>query len=307
MKSVLAADLGGTKIRFALVTEDGRIVGARKLPSTRVRAEFLAAMDAALAAIVAERPADVAEPSAIGVGLAGVVAVDGRSIRYAPNLPLDDFPLVPHLEGRLHVPAFLLNDGRASALGEYARGAAAGRDPLLVLFFGTGIGIGIVVDGRVYAGANNAAGEVGHTVHVPGGRVCACGRRGCFEAYCGGGPMTARAAAELGARPAMQQWTVGALVEAATRDAGAAAILDEARVAAGAMVASLCTLINPATVVLGGGVLVGWPALRRDIERFTREWCTPPVTEHLTFVPSALESDAILLGAAAATGAFVSA
>jgi glucokinase len=304
MKSALAADLGGTKVRFALVSEDGRLWGARKLPTPRDRAGLLTAIDESFAAIAAERPAELDEPSAIGVGLAGVVAADGARVSHAPNLALDDFALVAHLEARWQLPTALLNDGRASALGEYAHGEAKGNDPLLVLFFGTGIGIGLVVDGRPYRGVNNAAGEVGHTIHVPGGEPCSCGRRGCYEAYCGGKPIGERARRELGSPPGPGGWSLAAILEAAERDERARRIITQARVAAGAMVASLCTLLNPAAVVLGGGVLQGWPALRGEIERASREWCTRAVTERLRFVRSALESDAILLGAAAASGAF---
>jgi glucokinase len=302
MRSALTADLGGTKVRFALVSEDGRILGVRRLATPRDRVALLAAIDDAFGAIVGERPPDVDEPAAIGVGLAGVVAPDGARVLHAPNLALDDFPLVAHLEERWRLPVSLLNDGRASALGEYAHGAAKGSDPLLVLFFGTGIGIGLVAEGRVYRGASNAAGEVGHTIHVPGGEPCSCGRRGCYEAYCGGKPIAARARRELGPAAA-GDWNVAAVLAAAEHDERAANIIAQARTAAGAMVASLCTLLNPAAVVLGGGVLQGWPELRGAIEHACREWCTKAVTRDLRFVPSALESDAILLGAAAATRA----
>ncbi len=168
-------------------------------------------------------------------------------------MPVDGFLLAEHLETRHGLQVALLNDGRASAWGEYLRGHAKSRDPLLALFFGTGIGIGLMVHGRPYTGAGSAAGEIGHTLHIPGGRRCTCGRLGHYEAYCGGRPMVERAALELGPLP-------------------------------------------------GGGVLQGWPELREKIEAFTREHCTPEVTRELSFVPSLGGSDAILWGAAAATG-----
>jgi glucokinase len=245
----------------------------------------------------------VEQPAAIGVGTAGVVTADGGRIAYAPNLPLDGFALADHLRATHGLPAVLINDGRASVLGEYRHGYAKGRDPLLALFFGTGIGIGLIVGGTPYGGATNAAGEIGHTVHVPRGRACSCGRLGCYEAYCGGGPMCRRAAGELGAAPnGGPTWTVGDIVAAAERSAAARQILDDAAQAAEALVASACTLLNPAAVVLGGGMLKGWPALRARIERATFEWCSDIVKQDLVFVPSRGESDAILWGAAVATG-----
>jgi glucokinase len=306
MKTVLAADLGGTKSRFALVDHDLGVHGASVQPTPKRRGELLALIDAEFARL--RRPgtarSDDEEPRALGLGVAGVVRPDCRTLLRTPNLPLAGFDLGTHLEQQHGLPATLINDGRASCWGEYLRGHARARDPLLVLFFGTGIGIGLIAGGSPYGGATNAAGEVGHTVHVPGGRLCPCGNRGCYEAYCGGGPMATRAAEEIAPEPpGGGSWNVAALLAAAADgDARATRIIAEARTAAGAMVASLCTLLNPAAVVLGGGVLRGWPALAADIEDFTRTWCTPPVTETLEFVPSLGESDAILWGAAMATG-----
>src|SRR5262249_21046948 len=140
---------------------------------------------------------------------------------------------------------------------------------------------------------------------IPGGRRCVCGNRGCYEAYCGGGPISARAEEDLGPA-ASGRWTVDVLLRIADQDARAKQILDDAERAAGAMVAGPCTLRNPAAVVLGGGLLLGWPALATKVEDFTRSWCTDAVKRHLVFKPSLGGSDAILWGAAKATGRFES-
>jgi glucokinase len=305
MRTVLAGDLGGTKCRFALVGEDFGLRGVQHVATVRERGAFLAAMDAAIAAILAQRPADCEPPSAAGFGTAGVIPRHGRGIDYAPNLPLDGFPLADHVQQRFGLPTSLVNDGRASAWGEFLRGHAVGRDPLLCLFFGTGIGIGTIVDGRPYAGATNAAGEIGHTTFVPGGRRCPCGGAGHFEAYCGGRAITERAAAEIGAGPA-GGWTVGAVVACAATDgeraAAARRILAAAETSAAVLVANACTLLNPGAVVLGGGVLSGWPALHQSIVDHVRAHTSTLIHRELVFVPSLGGSDAILWGAAAATG-----
>lgn len=307
MKTVLTGDLGGTKCRFALLAQDLSVHAVRQVPTPTDRAVFLRMLEVELAAIIAaDRPVGWEAPAALGIGTAGVITKDADVIGDAPNLPLDGYALADHLERVLGLRTTLINDGRASALGEYRYGHAAGRDPLLCLFFGTGIGIGWVVNERPYEGHTNAAGEVGHVLHLPGGRLCPCGRNGCYEAYCGGGPMVERAAAELGdpGGAAPGKWTVGGIVAAAEHSAAARAILDDARRAAGALVASLCTLLNPGAVVLGGGMLQGWPALRGEIESFVRSWCAAIITTELRFVESKGESDAIFWGAADATGAF---
>jgi glucokinase len=308
LRSVLAGDLGGTKCRFALVSEDFAVHRVQKVPTVRERGPFLEAFDHALATVVNDLPPGLEAPTAVGIGTAGVIPRDGASIVRAPNLPLDGFPLAQHVKQRFGIPATLINDGRASAFGEYLRGHAVARDPLLCLFFGTGIGIGLIVDGQPYGGATNAAGEIGHTMFRPGGRRCACGAPGHFEAYCGGRAITERAAVEVVAASgsASGTWTVGAVVAAAAGKGAAAeaarAILDDAASAACTMVANACTVLNPSAVVLGGGVLAGWPQLSQRIETHVRESTSRSIHEGLLFVPSLGGSDAILWGAAAATG-----
>jgi len=303
MRTVLAGDLGGTKCRFALITEDYGVHATQRVDTVRDRGPFLERMQAALEAVLEQGRSDGLEPpAAVGIGAAGVVGNDGEALGDPPNLPLGGFPLRTWLQDRMDAPVTLLNDGRASAWGEYLRGHASGQDPMLCLFFGTGIGIGLIADGKPYGGAGNAAGEIGHTIYRPGGRVCPCGGVGHFEAYCGGRAITERAAEALGARP--DGWNVGAVVRAA--DAGQAAareILDDAATAAIAMVANAATLLNPAAVVLGGGVLSGWPDLRSRIVDGVRRDTDPLIHSSLRFVDSLGGSDAILWGAAAATGA----
>lgn len=302
MRTVVAGDLGGTKCRFALIDETLGVHGAVRIDTSRDRATFLQRLQDAVQQVLAARPPGCEPPTAFGIGTAGVIPVGGRVVHRAPNLPLDDFDLAGHCEQAFGLPTTVLNDGRASAWGEYVRGHARARDPLLCLFFGTGIGIGLMVDGKPYGGAANAAGEIGHTIHVPGGRRCPCGGLGHFEAYCGGRAIIERAAQEIGPAPVDGAWDVGDVVQ---HDSDAArAILADAEQAACVMVANACTLLNPSAVVLGGGVLKGWPALRTRIETFVRATCSRPITADLTFVESLGGSDAILHGAAHATLAF---
>ncbi|MDO8348853.1 MAG: ROK family protein [Planctomycetota bacterium] len=302
MQTVLAGDLGGTKCRFALVSADFGVHRVQHVATVRERAPFLHEFDRAIAAVLADLPPGLERPTTAAFGTAGVIPVHGRSIDKAPNLPLDGYQLAEHVEQRFSLRTTLLNDGRASAWGEFLRGHAVQRDPLLCLFFGTGIGIGLIVGGRPYQGATNAAGEIGHTVFLPGGRRCPCGALGHLEAYCGGRAITERAAAEVGQAPE-SSWTVGAVVHAADQGNGAArAILADAESAACTLVQNACTLLNPSAVVLGGGVLSGWPALRDRIVDHVRRCTSPLIHQDLLFVDSLGGSDAILWGAAAATG-----
>ncbi len=298
--AVLAADLGGTKCRVARVDAAFNVHDAVLIDTVMDRSVFLEALDAAVVQVLAGAPKD-SRPTACGVGTAGLVGLDGSTIGPSPNVPLGDFNLGAHLaSGHGLDRVVVLNDGRASALGESLRGAAKGKNPLLALFFGTGIGIGMVFDGKSFAGAGNAAGEIGHTPYIRGGRTCVCGRAGCYEAYCGG-----RAIEQRGreAAPGATIRGVGdVLALAAEGHAGAQQVLAEAEAAAGALVAGAATLLNPGAVVLGGGLVGGWSGFAERVEASAREWVSAAVSDSLVFERSMGGSDAILWGAAAAAG-----
>lgn len=307
MRTVLTADLGGTKCRFALVDENYGVHAVQRIDTVRDREQFLSRMKGAVEKVLDASRAhpDLEPPLAFGVGAAGVVDPAGKSLGDPPNLPLGGFPLTDWFQEQSGLPVTLVNDGRASAWGEYLRGHAAGRDPLLCLFYGTGIGIGLIVDGKPFAGGSNAAGEIGHTVYRPNGRTCPCGRPGHFEAYCGGRAITERAAEEIGDADD-GHWTVGDVVTTADGDgeraAAARRILDDARDAACTVFGNAIMLLNPRAAVLGGGVLSGWPGLREALVRHVHEALDPVYHENLEVVETMGGSDAILWGSAAATG-----
>ena len=148
MRTVLAGDLGGTKCRYALVGEDFSVHRVQHVATIRDREPFLAGMDRAVAAILQDLPPGLERPTAAGFGTAGVVPRGGQSIDRAPNLPLDGFPLASHVQRRFGLPTTLLIVGRASALGEFLRGHAVGRDPLLCLFFFADVAPGGCSGGR---------------------------------------------------------------------------------------------------------------------------------------------------------------
>jgi len=298
--AALAFDLGGTKIRAALVDREGNILHHMRIPTPKDREGILEAFREGARRMM-EKGGDRFRLVGTGVGTAGAIApgADG-TIHYAPNLPLDGFPLGKELAAFCPRPVTVLNDGRAAALGEYSFGRLRGKDPMVCLFYGTGVGIGVIVEGKVLSGAANAAGEVGHTIFRPEGPRCRCGKRGCFEALCGGGPMVERAAREIGPAPEGGEWTVGGIVaEARKGNAAAWRILSQALEAFQVVTANLVTLFNPAALILGGGVLQGWPELYGLVEEGIRVHCLSPVKDTYQMALSELGSDAILKGAAA--------
>lgn len=172
-------DVGGTNIEVGLVAEDHRVLERAKAPTPD------GGPQAVLDTIVALVGSLGTGPVAVGVGVPGVVHLG--EVLTVPNLPSWDDPvdLRGALGGQLGVPVAFGNDANVGLLGEWLAGAATGCRTVLGVWMGTGIGGALVIDGRPFDGAGGAAGEIGHIVVRAGGALCACGRRGCVEAYAG--------------------------------------------------------------------------------------------------------------------------
>lgn len=207
---------------------------------------------------------------AIGIACAGQIDPMTGAVIYAPNLGWRDVPLAARLREAFGVPVIVENDVRAAAWGEFVAGGREGS--LVATFIGTGVGSGAVLDGKLWRGAGNAAGEIGHTQVVPDGLPCRCGRQGCLEQYVSGSGFQRRLAATV------QKGRASRLVEAyggdpsrlTARDVYAAAMAHDevAREfwsdAVGFLTmatANYVTLLNPSVLVLGGGVIETVPAL----------------------------------------------
>ena len=213
-----------------------------------------------------------APPSAIGIACAGQIEPVTGAVVEAPNLGWRDIPLGDELRRAFGVPVAVENDVRAAAWGEFRFGAGQGVDSVVVVFVGTGVGSGAVLNGRLWRGAGNAAGEVGHTEVVRGGVPCPCGARGCLERYVAGSGLQQRLADGLavGTPTTLAQRSDGdparltALMvyeAAAEGDRYAGKLWDDAEVYLSQALANYVTLVNPAVLVLGGGVIETVPAL----------------------------------------------
>jgi glucokinase len=208
----------------------------------------------------------------VGVACAGQIHPRTGTVVYAPNLNWHDVPLAATLRNALGVPVVVENDVRAAAWGEFRFGAGLGVSSLLAVFVGTGVGSGAVLDGALWRGANNGAGEIGHTQVVWDGLACPCGRRGCLEQYVSGSGFQRRLAQGLaaGARTRLIAATAGdpsrltakMVREAAeSGDAFAGQLWDEAERYLTLAVANYVTLFDPDALVLGGGVIETVPRL----------------------------------------------
>ena len=182
----IGVDLGGTNIAAGLVDENYKIVRKKSVPTGADRAPELIVADMAklCRTICEEAKVDLSEVVSVGIATPGIANHDTGVVEYANNLPFINFPIASMLSERFeNKPVYIENDANAAALGEAVAGAAKGTRSSVMITLGTGVGGGIIIDGRVYSGFNYAGAELGHIVIEHDGRQCSCGRKGCWEAY----------------------------------------------------------------------------------------------------------------------------
>ena len=182
----IGVDLGGTNIAAGLVDENYQIVCKKSVPTGAERAPecIVADMAALCLSLCEEQGVGMAEVVSVGIASPGIANHDTGVVEYANNLPFKQFPIGPMLSEKLGgKKVYLENDANAAAWGEAIAGAAKGTSNSVMITLGTGVGGGIIIDGKVYSGFNYAGAELGHIVIEHNGRQCSCGRRGCWEAY----------------------------------------------------------------------------------------------------------------------------
>lgn len=181
----LGIDLGGTNIVAAVVNEKYEIVSEAKNPTLCPRPWKEILDDVAKTAVEAANLANlkISDFAFVGIGSPGVISVETGTVIVAVNLGFENVPLTKYLSEKLGVPVILENDANAAAFGEYKAGKAKNTTNFVALTIGTGIGSGVVLDGKIYRGNNGIAGELGHSVIKLGGRQCSCGRKGCIDVY----------------------------------------------------------------------------------------------------------------------------
>ncbi|MFF5937993.1 ROK family protein [Streptomyces sp. NPDC012508] len=299
---VAALDFGGTKIAGALVDGAGGLLvrAQRPTPAREDGETVMRAVEAVLADLAASPLWDSAH--AVGIGSAGPVDASAGTVSPV-NVPgWRGFPLVERVQrvsgGR---PVTLVGDGVAMTAAEHWQGAARGHDNALCLVVSTGVGGGLVLDGRVHPGPTGNAGHIGHISVDLDGDPCACGGRGCVERIASG-PQIARRALENGWRPGPDGDTSAAAVAAAAQ-AGepiAVASFERAAQALAAGIAATATLVEIDIAVVGGGVAGAGDVLFEPLRRSLREYATLSFVRDLVVVPALTGTDAGLLGAAAA-------
>ena len=181
----LGIDLGGTNIVAAVVNEKYEIISEAKNPTLCPRPWKEILDDVAKTALEAAKIAnlEMSDFPFVGIGSPGVISVETGTVIAAVNLGFENVPLTKYLSEKLEVPVILENDANAAAYGEFKAGKAKNTENFIAFTIGTGIGSGVVLDGKIYRGTNGIAGELGHSVIKLGGRQCSCGRKGCVDVY----------------------------------------------------------------------------------------------------------------------------
>lgn len=307
---VVGVDLGGTKILTALADLSGVICSEIEIPtmaaggSQKVIERIVQTIDA----VQQQAGVDPKRLLAVAICSPGPDLDTHRGIiHFSNNLDWHHVYLKEILEATLKVPVYVENDANAAALGEHVLGAGQGVSDLVYITISTGIGGGIILNGEIYHGVSDSAGEIGHTTVIPDGPACSCGNNGCLEALASGTAI-ARVARELiasGQGEAIQraagknQAAVDAKAVALAAENGdqqAKEILNQAAKMLGIGIANIVNIFNPPLIVLGGGVMksrkIWWSAMEKEFR--TRVLCTPGKKARLT--PAKLGSRAGVSG-----------
>ncbi len=296
MSCVIGIDLGGSKIALGLVSAQADILARRRIDTNA---------DAGLQSVVERIAVEVTALgaslppgetiAAVGLGAPGPLDHVKGELLTLVNLPgISNTPFRRALHERLSLPVALDHDAKVAALGEFHYGAGRGRDSMIYIVIGTGVGAAIIYQGALIYGESNSAGESGHMTVDPRGPLCHCGSRGCLEAYTSGPALSRRYAALSGDSIAGAE--IAALAHAG--DENARQVFTEAGSALGVAIASLAMTLNIETFVIGGSVAKAGDLLLGPARESLKGYSFRAVSARVRVVASGLGEDAPILGAA---------
>ncbi|CCF14976.1 glucokinase [Brevibacillus laterosporus GI-9] len=308
-RMIVGVDIGGTTIKIALLNPNGEIITKTQIPTPVSEGEdaIIGQMTNTIDQLMAEQGFTKEEAYGIGIGVPGPVDTDTGFVYEAVNLGIKDTALKAKTEALTGLPTYVENDANAAALGEMWRGAGQGTDNLVAITLGTGIGGGIIIDGKIVHGVKGVGGEIGHVTVNPDGPLCNCGKKGCMERY---GSATAiivgiETAAKEGrsAHLAKQLAEKGSLTakdafDAATEgDLAAQEVIDQAAFYTGFGLSHIANLLNPAKIVIGGGVSAAGDALFSLIRKSFDTYTWKIAADSCEILPATLGNDAGVIGA----------
>lgn len=309
MGNRIGIDVGGTNVKIALVNEKGGIVYSNSIPT---RAEMgyeytVNSMKEAIKELLKETNTSAKDVEGMGFGFPGQIDCKKGVVRLAPNIPgWVDVPIAEIMEKEFGIPTRVDNDVRCAALGELNFGAGKGCENLVCITVGTGIGSGLIINGKLVRGASNAAGEIGHIkLDMTGGPLCGCGDRGCLEAFASGPSIVAMAEEYIKggkstkyrelANPDITPYVVS--VAAQQGDPVAKRIFTIIGEYIGVGLASVVNLLNPEKIIIGGGVAAAGDILMTPIKETLVKRAMPISGGAVEVVPAQLGNTAGVIGA----------
>lgn len=306
----IGVDIGGTKVTTAAVDSEINIIAEKTEPTQCQSAEGLVKQVVGLIndLLVCSELSSV-EVVGVGLGVAGLVDFKQGLVYYCPNLSLENVALKSRLEQKVALPVFVDNDANLATLAEMLHGAGRGVANFVCLTIGTGIGGGLVIEGKLYRGSRNLAGEIGHTIVEPQGARCGCGQRGCLEAMASGQALVRLAREKFSQNKAslVFQEVEGRLesingeivIEAARQgDKLANQVLGEIGSYLGQGLASVINLLDPELIIVGGGLVVAGKLILGPARRVVAEKILPRGKREVPIVSAKLGPKAGLIGAA---------
>jgi len=307
----VGVDLGGSKIAAAIVNDEGEIIERVHMP-TKADAGPEAVVSGVIKACESLLENSNHKPLSIGIGVPGTVRDDIGLVVFTPNLPLKNIFMTKELSDKYNCPVRLGNDANCAALGEAVAGGAKGAKDVAMITLGTGLGGGIIINGKLHTGLSGAGGEIGHMVIFSGGRECGCGRRGCWEAYAAATGLKKTALEYMQKHPESLMWELcvglverldGRTVFDAYRADDPAAMLTVGQyiehLAIG--IVNIVNILEPELFCVGGGVSNAWDCIEEplksavELEKFMRFSEGAPKTR---LVKAVLGNDAGIIGAA---------
>ncbi len=307
----IGIDLGGTNIKVGVVDENYNIVGKSNIKTNlpRPSEEIAESIAEGVRLACADAGISASDVNSIGIGTPGVANRNTGVVLYSCNLGFNNFELGKVLGEKLGTQVFVENDANAAAFGEVVNGAGKGYKNVVVVTLGTGVGGGIIIDGKIYTGFNFCGGELGHTVIEYNGRQCGCGRKGCFEAYSSATALINMTKEAMEANPDSEMWKIAGSLENVdgktafdgmrAGDKAAVGVVDMYINYLGCGLVNIVNTFQPELLLIGGGICKEGENLTKPLNEYIEResYCIDPNRSTKLDIAK-LGNDAGIIGAA---------
>lgn len=302
----IGVDLGGTNIAAGVVNENCEIVFRGSVPTNAGRDfdEIVKDMGGLINKLLADSNISPEEVRYVGIGAPGVLDNEAGTVTDNSNIKWVNYPIREKLQQYINKPVFLGNDANVAAWAEYMGGVGRGTKNFLMLTLGTGVGGGMVLNGKLYTGSHNIGAEIGHTTFKAGGAQCGCGNHGCIEAYCSATALIKRAKAALekdndSSLAKAAKISAKTVVDAAAAgDRLALKIFDEYTDDLAQVIASMINFLDPDVIALGGGVANAGEFLLKPVREKYHRYVTFRAMEKTRVLAAKMGNDAGIIGSA---------